>query len=282
MRSRVIGFVLAVTVVFVAQASPAWAGTTHHQWTDDEGVGSTVGVDDPGTGSHGGGSGGGKPVCTYEVMTGEDAETAERFSQTADGPKKGAEPGAWYRKLCSDDDSIVAGTVVWISERTIDPADVARLALDHAVLPSPQFALNPPIDQIQLVNLPVWLAIAPGSWQPTSATATDGGVTATTTATPSKVTWNMGDGNVVSCNGPGVVYDRNRRDVDQHSDCTYTYRNGSAGRPNNAFTVTATLEWRVTWNATGLPAGAPATGTLGAITRTSTASIRVGEVQALN
>lgn len=50
------------------------------------------------------------------------------------------------------------------------------------------------------------------------------------------------------------------------------------GAPGGAFTVAATVTWRLSWTATGAPGG----GALGTVTRTTEIPVRVAEIQALN
>jgi hypothetical protein len=104
------------------------------------------------------------------------------------------------------------------------------------------------------------------------------GVTVTTAASPERVVFDMGDGNQIGCTGPGTPYDQNRPEAEQHSDCTYTYPTSSAGQPTDAFVVTATVEWRVTWVAQG----ALGPGDLGVVRRSTPQPLRVTEIQALN
>jgi hypothetical protein len=99
------------------------------------------------------------------------------------------------------------------------------------------------------------------------------------TASPQRVDWSMGDGNSVTCTGAGTAYDPARTPDEQHTDCSYTYRRGSAGQPNGTFVIVATSVWDVTWTATGV---AGAGGDLGGITRTNTIPVRVAEIQAVN
>ena len=54
---------------------------------------------------------------------------------------------------------------------------------------------------------------------PRSASA--GPVTATATAAPSKVVWDMGDGDSVTCDGPGTPYSAS--DPNATTDCSYTW-----------------------------------------------------------
>ena len=98
-----------------------------------------------------------------------------------------------------------------------DPADpfagvlaaerAAALAVEQLDLAAPEIQLNPPGDQ--LVGLPSWLWLDT-PWAPAEATASVSGVAATVRASPISVRWEAGDGTVVDCNGPGVVYDATR------------------------------------------------------------------------
>ncbi len=276
--------VLAVCLSVLCSSDAASAGGLADGWTDGNGVGAKAkdGVSTQPVVGRTPSSNSDMPVCTYTLQTGEDAASSESFSQTQFGPVKGAEPGAWYREICIDSAGNSTGLIVWLTQRNVDPAELARQALDYSKLPTPQFALNPDVNQLQLVNLPVWLAVQRSSWTPVSASASSGGVAVTTTATPSRVVWNTGDGASVTCDGPGAPYDTSRSSSAQQSDCTHAYTRSSAGSPDGKFALTATVQWHITWTATGVPAGTAAQGDLGVVGRSATAPIRVGEVQTLN
>jgi hypothetical protein len=118
------------------------------------------------------------------------------------------------------------------------------------------------------------LWVDPASWGSRSATAAVPGLSATVTAVPVSVTWTMGDGGRVVCQGPGAAYDPARPEALQDRVCSYTYRHAA-----DAYTVAATTTWRITWTADGAPGG----GTLPPLFRTSPATLlRVVEVQAIN
>lgn len=57
----------------------------------------------------------------------------------------------------------------------------------------------------------------------------------------------MGDGDSVTCDGPGTPYSAS--DPSATTDCSYTWRDPGS------FTVTATVYWAVTWTATGVAGG---------------------------
>jgi hypothetical protein len=103
-----------------------------------------------------------------------------------------------------------------------------------------------------IVNLESWLWIDPAQWQPITRTAAVDGITATATATPVSVVWEMGDGHQVICDGPGVAYNSNIPDEDQSTTCGYTYQETSASGP---FRITAAIEYDVTWKAVGVVGG---------------------------
>jgi hypothetical protein len=63
---------------------------------------------------------------------------------------------------------------------------------------------------------------------------------------------------------------------DDATDCTHTYRDSSATQPSGTFTIEATVSLEVTWTS-----NAAGGGTLPAITRTSTVTVDVGEIQAI-
>jgi hypothetical protein len=76
----------------------------------------------------------------------------------------------------------------------------------------------------------------------------------------------MGDGNQVTCNGPGVAYNTNIPDQDESTNCGYTYQETSANGPDQQFTITTTIEYDITWTSVGVAGG----GDLGIIPGPST------------
>ncbi|WP_433418762.1 hypothetical protein ACQP1V_03605 [Microtetraspora malaysiensis] len=156
----------------------------------------------------------------------------------------------------------------------VTPVMVALMARDRFRLPAPAIGSSPKAEDLQLVRLPIWLAVARQTWRPYTATATAGGITAVATATPVSVSWTMGDGATVICKGPGTPYRDGRDDPRKSSPtCGHTYLR-SSGR-DDGYRVTATITWRVTWSASG------ESGTLPPLSTTSSASFRVAESQAI-
>ncbi|GAA5110823.1 hypothetical protein GCM10025762_19140 [Haloechinothrix salitolerans] len=190
--------------------------------------------------------------------------------------------GSWYVWQCS-----TAGVTdglyrppVWIADgqqpgaaQLPSPAELAQMARKQLRLPTPTIAANPVGDQ--LVNLPTWMWLSSG-WGPVSATASVPGVSVTATATPTSVTWSMGDGSTVTCTGAGTPFRAGSDPKAPSPDCGHTYRTSSAKQAGQAFPVAATVHWTVTW------AGAGQGGTFPDLTTTGNAAFRVAESQALN
>jgi hypothetical protein len=158
----------------------------------------------------------------------------------------------------------------------IDPRALAEMQVKQLSVPVAEVGTSPTSDQDQVVRVPTWLWIA-SDWQPVTVTATAGRVAATVTATPTRVVWSMGDGGSVTCAGPGTPYDSSRPAADQHTDCSYTYRQTSVGQPDERYSVTATVYWSVVFTS-----NAGANGALGEVSSTSAFTLRVAQAQALN
>jgi hypothetical protein len=194
----------------------------------------------------------------------------------------GPQPGQWVIPICAGPGTIDPMPPFWVSQATgavppVSPATVAQQAVSELALPTGAIGMAPPTSRDQLVHVASWLWIDRATWRPATATATAGPVTATATAMPVKVVWNMGDGDQVTCNGPGTPYDSSQPNAT--TDCSYTWRASSAGQPGGVFEVTATVYWQVTWTAAGAPGG----GNLGAVAGPpARAAVRVAESQGIN
>ena len=129
---------------------------------------------------------------------------------------------------------------------------------------------------IGAVGAPVymWTAPGPATFGPRVLTGSASGVTITATAKVDRIVWDMGDGSSVTCRTPGTVY-QDRFGFAMSPDCGHRYTRTSAGKPNNAYPVSATSYWVVDW--TG-PGGSSGQITLDLVSRTT---IVVGELQAL-
>jgi hypothetical protein len=195
------------------------------------------------------------------------------------GPSMPWVPGDQYSSSC-DDMAPTNPADIW----TYDPADQAPAPPEPATMAveasqdvpllTPMPRTSPPTGE-QVVGLPTWLWIDAAGWDPATATAEVPGLAVTVTATPRHVEWDMGNGDSVTCTGPGTAWDPAGPD-DQATDCSYTYQFVSADRPGGAYTVTTTVVWAVTWEATNGEAGV-----LPDATRTASVDLVVGERQAV-
>lgn len=129
---------------------------------------------------------------------------------------------------------------------------------------------------IGAVGAPVYMWTTPGptTFGPQVLTGTAGGVTISATARVARIVWNMGDGTTVTCRTPGTPYE-DRYGFRDSPDCGHRYTKTSAGKPGNAYPITATSFWVVDWTGPG--------GSSGQISLDLTSSTRivVGELQAV-
>jgi hypothetical protein len=161
------------------------------------------------------------------------------------------------------------------------PGQVGQTAESELNLPAPTVSTAPSGGKA-IVNLESWMWIDPADWTPITKSATADGITATATATPISVVWDMGDGNQVTCDGPGVAYNTNIPDADESTTCGYTYQETSANGPDQKFTITTAIEYDVTWTSVGVAGGGDLGIILGASTITPVTVDEIGTVTVPN
>lgn len=159
------------------------------------------------------------------------------------------------------------------------PREVALLAIEDMHLSAIRIGIapEPGPDSVGLVGMPVWMwAAAPNAhtFGPLTQTASAGGITITATANVLHVTWDMGDGTEVVCETPGSPY-KASYGLKTSPDCGHTYTRSSADKADDAYTVTATSSWVITWS------GAGQTGTIRLNGLVRSTQIRIGEAQVL-
>ena len=256
--------VVVTAITLVVGTDPAWAGDGYGQnnYANAQGSGGTLTVQaghtywTPPANSSWATPGKSEPPpgkpnpnqpygCTY---------TAGGPSATASIGVGGAQPGQWVFPVCAGPGVIDPMPPIWVSGAQpaaavvqVNPVVVAEQAVKQLALASPTIEMAPPPGSPQLVGVATWMWVNPGAWQTLSASATAGTVTTTATATPQKVVWDLGDGDTVTCDGPGTPYSPAAPNAT--TNCSYTW--GQAG----TYQVTATLYWSVTWTAAGAPGG---------------------------
>ena len=153
------------------------------------------------------------------------------------------------------------------------------------IISSAMGALNPPRPTIHtspsrhaglLVQTPTWLWLSPSYWRTYSTTITVMGYTVTIFATPTTVRWKMGNGDSITCVGPGTPWVPGFGEA--LSTCRYTYRHSSDGASGDRYRITATVTFVGSFTTTGLGG---LRGPLGAITRSSSVYAQVAEIQGL-
>jgi hypothetical protein len=127
--------------------------------------------------------------------------------------------------------------------------------------------------KIGVIGFPSWMWVAnptPETAGPVTATATAGGYSVTATATLSKVVWDMGDGDTVSCRGSDALGTEwtSAKGKTESPTCGHTYTK------QGTYTVTATSFWDVNWGGIGQ------TGTI-KVNVSSSTQIKMGELQVI-
>lgn len=220
--------------------------------------------------------GGGGSECSYTRMTVGSLANFTGSLQYGD-PQEGAPEETVFLRACPGESPQV---VSWDTSGeggggpVVSAGDVlTRRAWDRLGLPVPEVGMSPP--GRQYTQVPTWLWVE-SDWRSRSASASAGSVTSTVTAEPSRVVWDMGNGDEVVCDGPGTRWVAGRHDGEAPSpDCGYTFRHSSAGRPGDVYRVTVTVVWDVRWAVAGAAGG----GRLGEATSTETVEVEVGEIQ---
>lgn len=152
-----------------------------------------------------------------------------------------------------------------------DPAVLARTAVERMGLRAIEIGMVPE-DRPGVsatVGMPVWMWVdraSPQTFGPQTQSVSERGVSVTATARVSKVLWEMGDGEAVTCRSKGTVFTVGNGG-EPSPDCGYTYQQ------RGVYTVRATNFWTVEWTSS--------TGQSGQIPLDFTASrvLEVGEVQ---
>lgn len=207
--------------------------------------------------------------CYYQPAD-VDAATEKSMGGRPDGP------GDWYWRTCRGDldGTTNSRVLVWLTEApVISPEVLARQAASRLDLPVVRVGSSPSGEK--LVRLPVWLWVERSSWAPRSATASVPGLSVTARAEPRRAVWRMGDGSAVVCRAAGTRWRGGMNPRASSPDCGYTYRRSSAAQPRAAYVVSVTVTWAVSWS------GGGRSGTLPALSTSTSTRFRVGESQAV-
>ena len=274
MRAR---FLISTCLVaaLLAPALPAFADSSDDDSDayvdeDDNPTVEVIDNDDPGPTGDDGSQG--DPDCVWEVVI-EDDFVFSVYDSEGGVPQHSA-TGRWLRKVCDGAPVAVGGLFLIPEGGIVDPEALAQEAVASIGIAAPSIRTSPEAADRLYVRVPTWLWVDGGWWHSYQATASAGRVTATVTAQPVATTWVTGDGDSIVCAGPGVPWQPHLDESD--TDCAHTYTVSSAGAPEGTFNLQASVRLEITWTS-NISAG----GTLPAITRTSSRTVDVGEIQAI-
>ncbi|WP_232376798.1 hypothetical protein [Amycolatopsis aidingensis] len=157
----------------------------------------------------------------------------------------------------------------------MSPAELAQRAIEQMGLSAPDIRLAPPATSPHgaTVGFPVWMwsGRSEATTGPVTRTASAGAISVTATARLAHITWSMGDGSSVRCDGPGTPFSDSRAG-EASPTCGHVYR---AKAPGGAFPVAATGHWEIRWSGGGQS-------DFRTMDLTSTARLPVREVRTLN
>jgi len=157
-----------------------------------------------------------------------------------------------------------------------DPEDLARRLLASIDFEAPEIGMFLKADstaRMTYVGWHTWLWAAPSSqlqWGPVSDSISEAGVSVSLTAKVTGLTWEMGNGDSVSC-GKGTPWSAvatGGRNV-ASPDCGYVYPE------DGRYTVTVTSDWAVEWQGGGRSGSLP-------FSLSRDADVVVGELQSVN
>lgn len=250
-----------------------------------------------------------QPVCWYEPR-GTGAETAEeRRRVTERDPSAGkalslvtpderdamahaADNGRWYRMHC--DTSTAEGRALvkervfanrmweWVPqgravpEPVVDPVTLARAAVEAAAIPAPSVETNPRIttdDGVEgaaVVGVDTWVWATSDTPSHVEVRATAGSTSVTVSADAGGLSLSAPRART-RCTGWGVAW-REGVSAEGDSDCVVVFTRSAA---HVLLTVSATYD--ITWTSTN-----GRSGTLEALTTTTTIDLPVAEIQTIN
>lgn len=153
--------------------------------------------------------------------------------------------------------------------------DLLERAVATLSLAGPDIHLAPDPAGAGLVGLPVWMwtPVTGSTWGPVRTSLTALGTTVTVVAAAERVSWDMGDGREVSCDGPGTPY-RASYGAQASPTCGHVYEQPSRSHPGGRYQVTATTRWRLDWWVEGTAIGGTRR-----TTRESSATVRIEELR---
>lgn len=273
------GLLLTAGVISVAPAAvllgsaPAWADPGDDDCPLDPVLGTCIdvtlpGTDTPGTepGSGGGGDNGsacrdkdGSEVpCSRNGMSWWGAPhwcyAAPDDPQLHPPAGKKADEGKWWSCQLDANGGMAIVGVWWVDngEEPTPPVDPVAVANQLRVVLPYELAnaqIAPPPTYHTYISYKNWMWVEGGQWRPVDASRTLQGATVTLTATPSYTSWDMGNGDTVSCAGPGRPWVKGMSE-DAPTNCSYAYAD-LEDPEGDTWRVTARINYTLAWTCTG-------------------------------
>ncbi|HEX7097037.1 MAG TPA: hypothetical protein VF183_14210 [Acidimicrobiales bacterium] len=175
-------------------------------------------------------------------------DEVRELSRTYRGPLV---DGGWYQLICYRTGETAPYVVRIIELRRSDPTDgeittietVREHARDLVTAPAPSIATSPPPDRL-VVGFETWLAI-PDPIDAPVASAQAGHLWAIAVPVPAAVTYELGDGTTLRCEGPPVTGPPGVR-ADERPDCArHTYLDSRSDDGIGWYTVRVTVTYDV-------------------------------------
>lgn len=275
---------LALTALVLLVAAPAWADHCGGSGSVNDRGGEVDGEchEDSSGGSDGGGqSDVWNAHCAAEIGAYQGGDEVEfvRMEPLTEGDVEhlGLDPSGvywWWNVVCLRGGEAVFQREIMVEESSVAPEVVRNRARARLDPPSPTPASSPPLSGSTYVNVPTWLWLDEGDWAPLEVSETEGLVTVTVRATPTQAAWDMGDEQVVVCDGPGVEWEAGLPET--ATDCSHVYEHSSYGEPDGRFAGSVTVTWQFEWWINGVYQGG-----FGSVDLSSGFEVAVGEIQAV-
>lgn len=213
-------------------------------------------------------SGKGTPSTTPPPCRNEIVDPAELFAWPYEPPFEG---GVYVRHSCYGED------LGWRWHLNAPPG-FSYAQTRTLELPRVNARMAPVPTGDIVVGVPVHLWLDDPQWETQTKQMWIDGTRVDLQAVPRTIEWDMGDGTVITCDGPGTPFDPSRAASDQRPVCGYTYQSTSLhGARDQRFRVIARSVWHLQWWASNsaLPSD------LGDVVLEQPFSVRVIEAQAL-
>lgn len=170
-----------------------------------------------------------------------------------DPPPKGHENenGKWWQCQTGAGPGS-ASYAVWWSAGGNQPVDGKAVATQLEVSLPYELAnasIAPPPTYHTYISYKNWMWIPASQWHSVSASSSQNGATVTLTATPSYTQWDMGNGDTVSCVGPGREWVKGMPE-DAPTNCSYAYKT-MKDPTGDKWTVSARINYTLAWTCTG-------------------------------